>query len=289
MKLRNRVAAVALGLLISITVFAGLESATYIHELVATNPVGATDPKSQGDDHVRMIKATLLNTFPNVEGVVTSSHTQLNYLNGDVPRLSQNNTFTGVAQQIAGDEARFVVADAAINGILQASTDLSAVRIGATTNHNLRIDTNNAARLTIANNGDTNLGLNGGPVTVNSGFDLRTLAGGTYTPSAFNAINCGVTPNKHFYTRVGNIVTVTGASSINITSAGLSTNFELSLPIASNLTATTDLAGNGSNEDTGAETVRANANTINDRAQVIMISVSTGLGTLYYTFSYEIK
>jgi hypothetical protein len=40
-----------------------LETATYIPELTNTNPVGATDPKSAGDDHLRLIKKTLLNTF----------------------------------------------------------------------------------------------------------------------------------------------------------------------------------------------------------------------------------
>lgn len=46
----------------------GLESGTYIPELVITNPVGASDPKSAGDDHLRLIKKTLLNTFPNFVG-----------------------------------------------------------------------------------------------------------------------------------------------------------------------------------------------------------------------------
>ena len=41
----------------------GLESATYIPELTITNPIGASDPKSQGDDHLRLIKKTLSNTF----------------------------------------------------------------------------------------------------------------------------------------------------------------------------------------------------------------------------------
>lgn len=40
-----------------------LESATYIPELTITNPVGASDAKSQGDDHLRLIKKTLSNTF----------------------------------------------------------------------------------------------------------------------------------------------------------------------------------------------------------------------------------
>lgn len=46
----------------------GLEVATYLNQLVASNPVGSTDPKSQGDDHLRLIKAVLQNTFPGLAG-----------------------------------------------------------------------------------------------------------------------------------------------------------------------------------------------------------------------------
>lgn len=55
----------------------GLEAATTINELVEANPPGS-DNRSQGDDHIRLIKGTLKRTFPNVTNVVTSTHTQLN-------------------------------------------------------------------------------------------------------------------------------------------------------------------------------------------------------------------
>ena len=58
-----------------------LESATYISDLVATNPT-ATDPKSQGDDHLRLVKSAIKATFPNVAGAVTPTHTEINYLAG---------------------------------------------------------------------------------------------------------------------------------------------------------------------------------------------------------------
>lgn len=58
-----------------------LEAATYIHELVITNPAGG-DPKLQGDDHIRMIKSSLKNTFPNVAGAMNATHTELNYVIG---------------------------------------------------------------------------------------------------------------------------------------------------------------------------------------------------------------
>lgn len=45
----------------------GLETGNYVADLVITNPPG-TDPKSQGDDHLRLIKTTLRNTFPGFTG-----------------------------------------------------------------------------------------------------------------------------------------------------------------------------------------------------------------------------
>ena len=59
----------------------GLESATYISDLDAANPL-STDLKSQGDDHLRLIKAALKATFPNVTGAVTPTHTELGYVAG---------------------------------------------------------------------------------------------------------------------------------------------------------------------------------------------------------------
>lgn len=46
-----------------------LENATYIKDLNPANPTGA-DPKSQGDDHLRLIKQVLLDCFPGFAGVV---------------------------------------------------------------------------------------------------------------------------------------------------------------------------------------------------------------------------
>lgn len=60
----------------------GLEVATYISGLNASNPVGVSDPKSQGDDHLRLIKSTLLNTFPNISGAMNASQAELNRLVG---------------------------------------------------------------------------------------------------------------------------------------------------------------------------------------------------------------
>lgn len=60
----------------------GLESATYISDLIATNPVGASDPKSEGDDHLRMLKSVLKTTFPNINGAVNPTPAEFNSLAG---------------------------------------------------------------------------------------------------------------------------------------------------------------------------------------------------------------
>lgn len=46
----------------------GLEAATFLNDLVATNPDGAVDPKSEGDNHLRLLKAVLKATFPGMAG-----------------------------------------------------------------------------------------------------------------------------------------------------------------------------------------------------------------------------
>jgi microcystin-dependent protein len=53
-----------------------LETGTYISDLVATNPVGS-DPIAYADDHLRLIKSTLLATFPKVKGAVSATHENL--------------------------------------------------------------------------------------------------------------------------------------------------------------------------------------------------------------------
>jgi len=54
-----------------------IESATYISQLNSSLPA-SSDPRSEGDDHLKLIKAVLKATFPNISGAVTTSHTALN-------------------------------------------------------------------------------------------------------------------------------------------------------------------------------------------------------------------
>lgn len=89
-KVVNKTIVVCLGLLISAVAFAGLESVTYISDLVVTNPL-SNDPASQGDDHIRNLKVGIKTTFPNINAAITLTDENIN----DAFLKSASNTVTG--------------------------------------------------------------------------------------------------------------------------------------------------------------------------------------------------
>ena len=54
-----------------------LETGEFITDLVITNPLG-TDPKSQGDDHLRLLKKTVQQSFPAIDAAVTNDSATIN-------------------------------------------------------------------------------------------------------------------------------------------------------------------------------------------------------------------
>lgn len=59
----------------------GIEAATFISQLVDSNPLGADD-RATSDDHHRLIKAVLLATLPNFSAAVTPTPAEINKLTG---------------------------------------------------------------------------------------------------------------------------------------------------------------------------------------------------------------
>lgn len=79
----------------------GLEAATYISQLVETNPTGADD-KNQGDNHLRMIKAVLKTQFPNLNAnAVSATVDELNKLDGLTATTAELNIMDGVTATTA--------------------------------------------------------------------------------------------------------------------------------------------------------------------------------------------
>jgi hypothetical protein len=65
----------------------GLETGTYIYDLVPTNPIGGSDPKSEGDDHIRLLKSTIKAVFPGMAGRAWREQSK----SGDYTLLSTDN------------------------------------------------------------------------------------------------------------------------------------------------------------------------------------------------------
>ena len=114
----------------------GLETGTYISDLNSSNPV-AGDPVNEGDDHIRLVKSTVKATFPSITGAVTSTHTELNLLDGVTANTTELNyvdiTTLGTAQA-----SKAVTAD--------ANVDITGVR-NLTISGTLTIGSNTATTL----------------------------------------------------------------------------------------------------------------------------------------------
>jgi hypothetical protein len=77
-----------------------LESASYISQLVATYPLGS-DSKSQGDDHLRLIKNVLKTQFGSLgEAAVTTTAEEINILDGATVTTEELNYVDGVTSAI---------------------------------------------------------------------------------------------------------------------------------------------------------------------------------------------
>ena len=77
-----------------------IETFEFIDDLNAANPT-ATDNVSEGDDHLRGLKTTLKNTFPNVTGAINATEAELNILDGVTATATELNILDGVTATTA--------------------------------------------------------------------------------------------------------------------------------------------------------------------------------------------
>lgn len=94
-----------------------IESATTINQLEPANPAGP-DRLAQGDDHIRLIKACLKATFPNITGPVTLTHAAINAIAASLVPFGTIHLWYGAAVDIP-------VGYAQCNGVEVARSDLS--------------------------------------------------------------------------------------------------------------------------------------------------------------------
>lgn len=104
-----------------------LETAQFINGLVVANPV-STDPAGQGDDHLRLIKTTIKNTFPNITGEVTASQSDVNKLTGLVTTAAELTHLSGVTGPI---QTQFATLSAATQPKDATLTALASITFAA--------------------------------------------------------------------------------------------------------------------------------------------------------------
>jgi len=126
---------------------------------------------------------------------------------------------------------------------------------------------------------------NTGTVT---GTTNQYIASGTYTPTLTNVTNIAAsTARQGQWTRVGNVVTVSGQVDIDPTAAG-AIELGISLPIASTFTTAFQLGGTGAPPLLVDRPLAIDADTVNARARARCVSGDTSNHTFTYIFSYEV-
>lgn len=111
----------------------------------------------------------------------------------------------------------------------------------------------------------------------------------TYTPTVTGVTNIdSVTAVACQYTRLGNIVIVSGSVQADPTTSGLDTEFGLSLPIASNFAASGNCGGTACARDVAGEVVAISADATNDRADFRWVAGSNANRTYRFMFMYQV-
>lgn len=120
----------------------------------------------------------------------------------------------------------------------------------------------------------------------------QTITAGTYTPTVTGIANVSSvgTVETHRYQRIGNIVTVTGAVNLTLTAgANTLTTVSVTLPIASDFSAASDVAGVLCDTTNSGRGGYVYANAATDTARAEYFCPSSGITKIYYQFSYTVQ
>ena len=196
----------------------GVETATFISQLSATNPLG-TDPISEGDDQIRLVKEVLQAQFTSLgAAAVTGTAAELNLIDGYTGTTAELNTLD-VTTQGTSEASKVLTADASgdvtiadgaydfdvashdgTNGLLLAGTLVTATAAEMNyldittlgTSANSKALTQNASGEITIGTGSASTGVTRGvPITITQGtlIDLDTGNNFLYTPAAADELS----------------------------------------------------------------------------------------------------
>lgn len=200
--------------------------------------------------------------------------------------------------QTAQDVITFTHAAGGALTIAVAGASTTGVTINPLANTGLHIyDTNQSHDLIIAPGSDLSADRTLTLTTPDSNQTIDTtgapaslvIAMGTYTPTLTNTTNVAASAaSLCFYKRVGDQVDVWGVVQIDVTASGAATLMGMTLPIASNLAAASDLRGSASAIDVANTSSGIYGDLTNDRASFAYISNATAAQFFTFGFSYRI-
>ena len=144
-----------------------IETATYTPQLDATYPASG-DAKSEGDNHIRLLKSTIKATWPNLTA------TPLTPTSADFNTLTGAATTGGVGLNVATQAATDNTTKAASTAFV--STAVAAAAFSAT----LPSQSGNGGKFIYTDGTTASWQSLGGPVTVVSGTSQNAVAGNHY-------------------------------------------------------------------------------------------------------------
>lgn len=204
----------------------GLESATYIDGLVETNPT-SSDNANQGDNHLRLIKAAIKATFPNITGPVTATHGALSaaYLplaGGTVSGpITASGGVVGNASTATALQTARTINGVSFNGTANISFNSDAVAEGATNQY----FTTARARASISAAGDLSYNPTTGVISFSAtGAPVISVAGKTGSVT-LNTADVTESTNLYFTnTRARSAISVSGNGSYNSSTGVITVN-----------------------------------------------------------------
>jgi len=221
----------------------GVETATYISQLSATNPLG-TDPISEGDDQIRLVKEVLQAQFTSLgAAAVTGTAAELNLIDG----------YTGTTAELNYLDITTLGTSEDSKALTQAS---SVVTVGATSGNQI---------LNIASHDLVDGGLKlAGTLVTSSAAEINKLDGLSATTTELD------------YNNVAALGTVEVSKTVTATAAGLvnHADYQVSRPYFLDIAETVNAIG-----DTGGGTDAIDVSAGN----VVTATVSTATQTFTFT------
>ena len=214
-----------------------VETASYISQLDPTYPT-AGDPKSEGDNHLRLVKTVLKTQFPNFgTNAITATAAEVNYLVGVTSGVqAQLNTLTSAKAAKAGDTytgahdftgGTIAVPTATVG---DATTKAASTAFVSATAFNAALpgQTGNAKKFVTTDGANAAWAhIYGAPTVIST--DTTAVAGGFYVLTASLTLTLPATPTAgdvvHVSNRSGVATCVIDRNGVNV--MGLAENMTL--------------------------------------------------------------